>query len=114
MPTLQKAGVKERTGIATVIGPSFQYVFLTPATNFAVRDGDSPIVKALGEDGARTYAQKSRRFIATQRTYVVRLRTDLSYQPDPNAPLPVAVVSEYTITPGHASDFENYMRNDVM
>jgi hypothetical protein len=113
IPTLQKGGVKERTGIATVIGPAFEYVFLTPATNFAARDGDSPIVKALGEDGARAYAQKNRRFIANQRTYVVRVRTDLSYHPDAAAQLPVAVVSEYTISPGRAPDFESYIKNDV-
>jgi hypothetical protein len=113
IPALQKGGVKERTGIATVIGPGFEYVFLTPATNFAARDGDNPIVKALGEDGARAYAQKNRRFIASQRTYVVRMRTDLSYQPDPAAQLPVAVVSEFTITAGHAADFESYIKNDV-
>src|SRR5207247_7609415 len=40
-------------------------------------------------------------------------RTDLSYQPDASAPLPVAVVSDYTITSGHAPDFESYIRNDV-
>ena len=113
IPALQKGGVKERTGIATVIGAGFEYVLLTPATNFAARDGDNPIVKALGQDGARAYAQKNRRFVASQRTYVVRVRTDLSYQPDPTAQLPVAVVSEYTITPGHASDFENFIKNDV-
>jgi hypothetical protein len=113
IPTLQKGGVKERTGIATVIGPAFEYVFLTPATNFAARDGDNPIVKALGQDAARAYAQKNRRFIASQRTYVVRMRTDLSYHPDPSAPLPVAVVSEYTLAPGHAPDFENFLKNDV-
>ena len=114
IPTLQKAGVKSRTGIATVIGPSFQYTFLTPVTNFAERDGDSPIVKALGQDGARTFGQKNRRFIESQRTFVVRARTDLSYQPDPSAPpLPIAVVSEYTLTPGHLADFESYIKNDV-
>jgi len=113
IPTLQKGGVKERTGIATVIGPSFEYVFLTPATNFAARDGDNPIVKALGEDGARAYAQKNRRFIASQRTYVVRVRTDLSYHSDAAAQLPIAVVSEYTIAPGRAPDFESYIKNDV-
>src|SRR5207247_7759895 len=72
VPTLQKGGVKQRTGLTTVIGPSFEYVFLTPLASFADRDGQSPIVKALGEDGARTDAQKNRRFIASQRTAVAR------------------------------------------
>jgi hypothetical protein len=113
IPALQKAGVKARTAVTTVIGPSFEYVFLTRPANFAARDGDNPIVKALGQDGARAYAQKNRHFIASQRTFVARLRTDLSYQPDPSAPLPVAVVSNYTITSGHGTDFETYIKNDV-
>ena len=65
MPALQKAGVRTRTAVATVIGPAFEYAFLTRPENFAERDGDNPIVKALGRDGARAYAQKNRRFVAT-------------------------------------------------
>jgi len=114
IPMLQKAGVKQRNAASTVIGPAFQYAFLTPVTNFAERDGDSPVVKALGQDGARAYGQKLRRFIASQRTYAVRLRTDLMYQPDPNAQLPLAVVSQYSLVPGHAADFENYITADMM
>src|SRR5438046_1619160 len=113
IPMLQKAGVKQRSAASTVIGPAFEYVFLTPTANFAARDGDSPVVKALGEDGARAYGQKNRRFIASQRSYVVRVRTDLGYQPDPNAQLPVAMVSEYSLVPGHAADFENYIKADL-
>jgi hypothetical protein len=113
IPALQKGGVKQRTVVATAIGPAFEYVFLTPVANFAARDGDNPIVKALGQEGARAYAQKNRRFIASQRTFAVRARTDLSYQPDPNASLPVAVVSDYTIAPGRGADFESYIKNDM-
>jgi hypothetical protein len=114
MPTLKKGGVRQRSAFATVIGPSFEYAFLTPAENLAERDGDNPIVKALGQDGARAYAQQSRRFIASQRTSVVRLRTDLTYRPDPTAQLPMAVVSAYSIAAGRAADFENYIKTDVI
>ena len=113
IPMLQKAGMKQRNAVSTVIGPAFEYVFLTPVANFAERDGDSPPVKALGQDGARAYGQKNRRFIASQRTYAVRVRTDLSYQPDPNAQLPLAVVSEYSLVPGRTADFENYIKTDL-
>ncbi len=114
IPTLQKGGVRERMAVATAVGQAFQYVFLTPNVKLSDRDGDSPIVKALGQDGARAYGQKARRFIANERTYVVRLRPDLGYQPDPNAGLPVAVVSDYSIAAGRGADFEAYLKNDVM
>src|SRR5438270_7136462 len=113
IPMLQKAGIKQRSAGSTVIGPAFEYVFLTPVTNFAERDGDSPPVKALGQDGARAYGQKARRFVTSQRTYAVRLRTDLTYQPDMSAQLPLAVVSQYSLVPGHVADFENYIKSDL-
>ena len=114
IPTLKKGGVTQRNAFATAIGPSFEYAFLTPAANLAERDRDNPIVKALGQDGARSYAQKSRRFIASQRTSVVRLRTDLTYLPEPNAQLPMVVVSAYSIAVGRAADFENYIKTDLI
>ena len=113
IPTLQKGGIKQRTGLTTAVGQSFEYVFLTPMANLAERDGDSPIVKALGQEGARAYAQKNRKFMASQRTHIVRFRTDLTYQPDPAAQLPLAVVSDYSLVAGRTADFENYIRTDL-
>jgi hypothetical protein len=116
IPALRKAGVSGRTAIATVIGESFETTFLTPLTNFADRDGDSPIVKALGADGARAYAAKNRRFIAEQHTYVNTVRTDLSYQPAASAaaaPSGIAVVSTYSLAAGHIPDFEAYIKTDL-
>jgi hypothetical protein len=113
VPTLQKGGVKQRSVYVTAIGPSFQYAIITPIESFADRDGDSPIVKALGQDGARDFGQKNRRFIASQRTFTARLRTDLSYLPDPTAQLPVAVISDYSIAAGRAPDFEAHIKTDL-
>ncbi len=113
IPTLQKGGVKQRSVFVTAIGPSFEYAILTPIANYAERDGDSPIVKALGQEEARAFGQKNRRFVASQRTFSTRVRTDLSYLPDPNAQLPVAVVSNYSIAPGRATEFETYVKTDV-
>jgi len=113
IPTLQKGGVTQRRVFVTSIGPSFEYGILTPIGSFAERDGESPIVKALGEEGARAFGQKNRRFIASQRTYAARVRTDLTYRPDPNAQLPVAVVSNYSIAAGRATDFETYIKTEM-
>ncbi len=113
IPTLRKGGVTGRNAFVTAIGESFEYAFLSPVTSFADRDGDSPIVKALGQDGARAFGQKNRRFIAQQRTYVATVRTDLSYQPTPTANLPVVVVANYSIAAGHNTDFESYIKNDL-
>jgi len=114
IPALRKAGVTERTVIATAIGESFEMTFLTPLKNFADRDGDSPIVKALGADGARAYAAKNRRFVAEQHTFVNTVRTDLTYQPARDAaPAGIAVVSTYSVAAGHIADFEAYIKTDL-
>jgi hypothetical protein len=116
IPALRKAGVPDRTAIATAIGESFEYTFLTPIKNFAERDGDNPIVKALGADGARAYAAKNRRFITEQHTYVNTVRTDLTYQPPSSggAPSGIAVVSTYSLAANHIADFEAYIKTDLM
>jgi hypothetical protein len=114
MPMLQKAGVKQRRVFQTVFGPAFEVATLTPAANMAERDGESPVVKALGAEGAQAYAQRGRRFVASQRTIALRLRTDLSWVPDPNAKLPIAVLSNYSIAAGRAADFESYIKTEVM
>ena len=114
IPMLQKGGVKQRRVFQTVIGPAFEFATVTPATNMAERDGESPVVKALGADGARAYGQRLRRFVASQRTLALRLRTDLSWVPDPNAKLPIAVLSNYSLAAGRAADFESYVKTEVM
>jgi hypothetical protein len=115
MPTLQKGGVKLRSAYQTVIGPAFEYAFLTPMANLAERDGDSPQVKALGAEGARAMGERARRFIVSTRTIVVRQRTDLSWTPSPSmAGNPVAVISDYSIAAGKTAEFENYIKTEVM
>ena len=82
-------------------------------TSLADRDGENPLLRALGPDGLRSYGQRSRRFIAQQRTTIATVRTDLSYTPTPIANLPVAIVNNYSIAAGHNADFESYIKNDL-
>jgi hypothetical protein len=113
IPTLQKGGVKQRSAFQTVIGPAFEYAFLTPMANLAERDGDSPQVKALGAEGARAMGDRARRLIASTRSFVVRQRTDLSWAPS-MAGNPVAVISDYSIAAGKTQEFENYIKTELM
>jgi hypothetical protein len=114
IPTLQKGGVKQRDAWRTAIGEAYEVAFVTPMANLAARDEPSPIVKALGEEGARAYGTKSRRFIASSRSFVIRTRPDLSYQPTSNEPPKLAVLSSLSIAPGRITDFENHVKTDVL
>ena len=114
IPTLKKGGVTARDAWQTVIGETFQYAFVSPIENLAVRDGPSPIVKALGQEGARAYGLKNRRFVTGVRTYVVRTRPDLSYAPPRTGPPKLAVLSALSITPGRMLDYENHVKTEVL
>jgi hypothetical protein len=114
IPTLQKGGIRQRDAWRTLIGEQYEVAFVTPMANLAARDEPSPIVKALGEEGARAYGTKNRRFIASTRTFIIRTRPDLSYQPASSDPPKLAVLSSLSIAPGRLTDYENHVKTDVL
>ena len=114
MPTLQKGGIQQRDAWRTAIGEAYEIAFVTPMANLAARDEPSPIVKALGEEGARAYGAKNRRFIASSRSFVIRTRPDLSYQSTSSEPPKLAVLSSLSIAPGRITDYENHVKTDVL
>jgi len=115
LPTLQKGGMKSRETWTTAgFGESFEYVYVTPIDNFAQYDGPGPIVKALGEEGARAYGAKVRRFLSSSQTYAVQTRPDLSYMGKMSGPPKMAVVNWIHIAPGRNVDFENVIKNDIV
>jgi hypothetical protein len=113
IPALQKGGVKQRDAWRMVFGEAYETAFVSPLANFAARDDSSPIVKALGEEGARAYGSKSRRFVAGSRSYVVRIRPDLSY-PAETWPPTLAVLSTASIAPGRMTDYTNFIKNEIL
>jgi hypothetical protein len=114
MPALQKAGIRQRDAWRTAIGEAFEVAFVTPIANLAARDEPSPFVKALGEEGARAYGAKNRRFIANSRSFIIRTRPDLSYAPTSTEPPKLAVLSSLSIVPGRVTDYENHVKTDVL
>ena len=113
IPTLQKAGIRQRDAWRTVFGENYEVAFVTQMANLAVRDAPNPMVKALGEEGARAYAAKNRRFIASSRSFVIRTRPDLSYATSSEPPR-LAVLSSLSIAPGRITDYENHVKTDVL
>ncbi len=115
MPALQKGGMKQREAWQTgVFGEGFQFAYVTPIEKFAQYDEDSPIVKAFGEDGARAYNTKVRRFIESSRTFAVQTMPELSYIPDPMKVPKLAILTTTSVLPGRATDFEAAIKGDVL
>jgi hypothetical protein len=78
IPAQKKAGVASRVTLATVVGNSFEFLVITPFPLWSAMDGDSPLVRALGREGAAALNAKLRRCILTQQSYMVTRSDSLS------------------------------------
>lgn len=115
IPTLQKGGVKERSVWQTAaFGEAFQYVFVTPIDSLAQFDGDGPLQKALGKEGAEAYLAKARTFISSVHTYGSLTRPDLSYVPEMMGTPKLAVVTTVNVAPGRRPEFEKLLKDKVV
>jgi hypothetical protein len=115
IPALKKAGVKERSCFTTAqFGESFEYVFITPIESLAQFDGESPMRKALGEQGYQSYLEKARRMVTSVHTFADESRMDLSYVGKMTGPPNLAVVAAITVAPGRTEEFENMVKTIVL
>jgi hypothetical protein len=114
IPALKKAGQPARDAWTTnLFGEAFEYHFATPITSFAEYDNPNPIVRALGQEGARIYNDKVRRMIVAQRTLAITMAPEsimlpASYQPK------YMILNFVYVTPGRTNDYANYLRNELM
>ncbi|HSB11902.1 MAG TPA: hypothetical protein VLM38_20620 [Blastocatellia bacterium] len=114
IPALQKGGVKQREAWGTgVFGEAFEFVYVTPIDSFAQYDSPGPIVKALGEEGARAYGAKARRLIVSSHTYAVQTRPDLSLMGNMSTPK-LAVINSIRVVPGKGPAFESLLKTDIL
>lgn len=115
IPMLKKAGAIRRDAWQTgIFGESGMYAFVVPIENFNQYDGDNPPLRALGADGARAYAEKNRRFLASSHTYADQTRPDLGYDVKMSGPPKLALLSNVQIALGKGSDYESLIKSDVL
>lgn len=113
LPGLKKAGLKWRDAWETgVFGEGFEYVFVTPIEKFAQYDGPGPMMRALGDEGARAYNEKLRRFLISSHTFAVRMRPDLSYAGKMTWPPKLAVIAWVDVAQGRTAEYENFIKTD--
>lgn len=115
IPALKKGGVPWRAVWQTaVFGEAYEFVMIQPIENFKQFDGDSPMQKALGQAGLRTYAEKLRRMVVSSRILAMSFRPDLSIEHPMTAPPKMAVVSVVQAMPGRQLTLENLIRTEVV
>lgn len=116
MPAQRKGGGPGREAFSSGIsGPPGEFVYVTPIKSLAQFDAPSPMVRALGQDGAAALGAKVARLAEPMGSAIVRTRPDLSYVPDPKAPpAPLVIITVVDIVPGKRIEFEAFLKKDVI
>jgi hypothetical protein len=113
IPALQKAGQTWRDSWRTaVFGDTFEVAHVSQLTDFARYDSPSPLRKTLGEAGYAAYVAKVSTMVASQRTYAIRTRPDLSYMPDATAQPKLAVLTRVDVRADKLAEFEAFIKGD--
>ena len=116
IPNLHKAGVEWRDAWRNAaVGTPFTVAFITPLKSTADLDGESPMEKALGKEGARAYLDKAAKLIVSTRAYIIRGRPDLGYQAEGTAaqtPPKLGVLADVQVIPGRQPDFETLLKTE--
>jgi len=116
IPMLQRAGVKKRDvwqGGAP-FGDGGSYAFVAPIDKFAEYDQDPAALRVLGAEAGRVYQEKNRKMLASSRRFAVQDRAELSILPAAGFKPKAGVLTLTTIVPGHAADYEAYLKNDLL
>lgn len=113
-PAVVKGGSTESGVWETMFGDGFQYYFVAPVGKFAQFDGPGPLVKGLGESGAKAFFAKASKMVTGIRSFIIQTRPEMSYAPEMKAPPNVAVAVTIRVKPGKNAEFENYMTNDQL
>jgi hypothetical protein len=115
LPALKKGGSPGREVWTTaVFGTGFQFAVVTPIVSFAQFDGQNPLARALGPEGAAAVGGRRAKLETGRRTYAMRARPDLSYRPDATRPPKLALVTMVEVANGRAADFETLIKNDAL
>ncbi len=115
LPALKKAGVKQQTVLQVVQGDVRQWVIISAALeNFAQLDEPTPLVKALGEEGARALNNKQGRLLAEWRSYVSQGRPDLGIAPASSEPMKLATSIKTIVMPGRAAEWEKFVKENLL
>ena len=113
IPAQKKGGIKTRTTYQTLRGNGFEYTTVTPFEKYAEFDGQSPMVKALGTDGAARLNAKLRKCEESVQVFVSSPLPELSYRPS-NEPLAMGVYSRYRVANGKMQEYQNFIKTDIL
>jgi hypothetical protein len=113
VPALQKGGQAFReTWRTATFGDPFMFAHVSPISGFDQFDGQSPMIKALGQEGYVALLAKLRPMIATQKMHALRTRPDLSFVTDGAGRPPMAILTVVHVQPTKLLEFESFIKGE--
>jgi hypothetical protein len=115
IPALKKIKAPAREAWTTsIFGEAFEYFFTQPLETFAQYDNpQGPMIRALGQEGARIYNEKLRKMIVSQRTLAITGLPE-SIIPPPTYQPKFMVLNFAHVVPGRANDYQAYLTKELM
>jgi hypothetical protein len=111
IPAMKKAGVTQLFTLRrATFGEGGEIIQAQPIKDLSELDGPSPLVKALGQDGANALSSKLPRFISGYRVLGVVARPALGIAM-PSGYIPKLLAQQITsVAPGRTADFEKFSK----
>jgi hypothetical protein len=113
IPAQKKGGLASRTTYQTLRGNVFEYVNVTPFDKYAVFDGTSPQVKALGAEGSARLGAKLRKCEESVQVFVSSPLADLSNLPSGDIPA-IAVYTRVRVADGKMQEYLNFVKTELL
>lgn len=113
IPAEKKGGVASRTTYQTLFGNSLEYVTVIPLEKYALLDGPTPQVRALGAPGAARLAAKLAKCVESRQLFMSIPLPELSNAPANELP-PMGVFTRVRVAPGKAPDYQNFIKSEIL
>jgi hypothetical protein len=111
----KKAGVASRSVWQTMLGDLTEFVSVYPIQDFGAMDGDSPVVKAVGQEKADELLRRSSPMLTSVHRGLLFARPDLSIMKEGGPQLlPYAVIVRITVVPGRDSDYDHWAKHEML
>lgn len=114
IPALRKGGIKQQTVSSQTVFGEAGYVIVTPIESLAQFDSPSPILQALGQEGASAYGARAVRFIESGHYIALETRPELSSPPAQDYQAKLFVITTTTIAPGRFDDYESFVKTALL
>jgi hypothetical protein len=113
MPAQKKGGVKTRITFQTIFGNTNEYVTVVPFDKYAMFDGETPQVRAMGAAASARLLAKLQKCTESRQVFISNAMPELSTATITDAP-PIGVFTRIRVAPGKLPDYEAFVKSEIL